>query len=320
MCVRVYVPDRGQYPFGGVTLPDVALVQDGTTYSGKEMCSKINANNQDNGSYGITPIAPNFNLNKYIQLRQEGNGTDSTPPTWPARNPAIFRAFFNNVYQQCIVFTNGTDCNPSCTIDADCDSDSAPGAPFCIEGKCSPVYDPAGVGLGNPSNRYLETYFDKGLGDIFVLRAKMPTTPKTFDGEKFIKPYEEYDMRYFSICPQESLATWRVGKCLYDQDIPVDDEGYYTVVISGLSSKPKNAIKECGVAWTFSPPAGDGAGDVNLSDMWIRNMLPSSNFTFAAQNIRVSGTEEEVMGEYYPVGTYYETKEDFEELGCPPFE
>ena len=132
MCVRVYVPDRGQYPFGGVTLPDVALVQDGTTYSGKEMCSKINANNQDNGSYGITPVPPNFNLNKYIQLRQEGNGTDSTPPTWPARNPAIFRAYFNNVYQQCIVFTNGTDCNPSCTMDTDCAS--APGAPFCIEG------------------------------------------------------------------------------------------------------------------------------------------------------------------------------------------
>lgn len=180
---------------------------------------------------------------------------------------------------------------------------------------CTPVINTAGVGLGNPSSRYVETYFDKGFGEVFVLRAKLPTTPKTFDGEIFIKPYDEYDMRYFSICPQEAKVSWRVGKCLYDEDIPTDDEGYYTVAISTPSARPKNAIKKCGVAWTYSPPAGDGAGDVNLSNMWLRNMLPY-NFTNAAQNVIVAGTEQEVMGDYYPIGTYY-TKEEFEELGCP---
>ena len=308
-------------------LPNVSVILEDNVLRDKEMCQAINASNK---GYGVTPTAIGFfNLSQYINARQVGLGPqcneslteDCTPPSWPARDPPVFRAFFNNDYQECIIFTNSTsqaigtaECDPECNVQSDCEK--VPGANDCVDHVCTPQYNPAGVGLGNPNNRYVETYFDQQFGDVLVLRAKKPTTPKTFNGEPFVDDYGNYDMRYFSICPQESQITWRVGKCLFDEEIPVDNDGYYTVAISRPSYRPNNANEKCGVAWTFSPAAGDGAGDLYLSNMWIRNELPSANFSNAAQNVKLPNQEEEVMGEYYPRGTYY-SKEEFEAFGCP---
>jgi hypothetical protein len=49
----------------------------------------------------------------------------------------------------------------------------------------------------------------------------------------------------------------------------------------------------------------------------LRNMLPSSQFAQAIQNVQV-GQEQAVMGPYYPVGRYYSTTSAFEHLGCHP--
>ena len=48
----------------------------------------------------------------------------------------------------------------------------------------------------------------------------------------------------------------------------------------------------------------------------IRNMLPAPDFAQAIQRIEKSGTEAQVMGDYFPHGTYT-SKADFEKLGCP---
>ena len=116
----------------------------------------------------------------------------------------------------------------------------------------------------------------------------------------------------------ESLATWRVGDCVFDEELAetLDDKGYYTLVLSRPSYRPRNAKPECGFMWTSTPPAGDGAGDLYLYNMWIRNALASPNFKEYAGNVLAPGTEKEVMGDYYPVGKYMSV-EEFEALGCP---
>jgi hypothetical protein len=47
-------------------------------------------------------------------------------------------------------------------------------------------------------------------------------------------------------------------------------------------------------------------------------MLPSPDFPHALQNVTESGTEPEVMGDYYPK-TQYLNKEEFEALGKKPW-
>jgi hypothetical protein len=288
LCQRIYVPDQRKEPFGDTTLPEVTLLlPDGSRLKDEAMCEAVDALNQ---GFAAPPQALGFDLLEYIGLRQVGLGPGSTPSTHPALNPPEFRAFFTADHQRCVFFTPLADCG-------------------------NPVYNPDGVGLGNPSNRYIESYIDKGFGEVLVLRAKKPTTPKTWHGNPFV-PDLDYDLVYYSICPQESLATWRVGDCIFDEELPTDAAGFYTLVLSRPSDRPANANKKCGVAWASTPPAGDGAGDLWLSNIWIRFMLPSPNFDEAAQNVENPGEEEAVMGPYLPQGEYM-SKEDFEARGCP---
>jgi hypothetical protein len=293
LCVRIYVPDAKDYPFGDTLLPEVTLVEpDGTVLTDDEaVCEAVDALNK---GFGVVPQAIGFDLGDYVFLRQAGLSLGPnpapTPPTHPALDPPDFKAFFNAEHQRCSFFTPQLDCG-------------------------DPTFNPDGVGLGNPSNRYIETYIDKGFGDVLVLRAKKPTTPKTWQGNPFVEDLD-YDLVYYSLCPQESLATWRVGDCIFDEELPTDSEGFYTLVLSRPTNRPDNANEKCGIAWASTPPAGDGAGDLWLSNIWIRFMLPSENFDEAAQNVLTPGTEEEVMGPYLPVGEYM-SKEDFEARGCP---
>ena len=293
VCTRIYVPDQGLEPFGGTELPRVTLIQaDGKRLTGEKMCTAIDAKH---GGFTAPPQAIGFNLKQYL-ARREGSRLNPElpvrPVTHPAVNPPEFKAFFNAEYTQCSFFTPEKDCG-------------------------TPVNNPDGVGLGNPAGRYIESYLDQGFGKVVVLRGKLPKTPKTWRGNSTV-PDEKYDLRYFSICPQESLATWRVGDCVFDEELAetLDDKGYYTLVLSRPSYRPRNAKPECGFAWTSTPPAGDGAGDLYLYNMWIRSALASPDFKEYAGNVMVPGTEKAVMGEYYPSGKYMSV-EEFEALGCP---
>lgn len=296
ICTRIYVPDQGLEPFGGTQLPEMTLImKDGRRLQGEQMCEAVDANNR---GFGAPPQAIDFDIHQYLALR-EGRRIDpqnlnlpERPPTHPAKNPPEFKAFFTTDHQKCVFFTPEEDCG-------------------------DPVNNPDGVGLGNPLGRYVESYLDQGFGRVLVLRGKLPTTPKTWKGDQVV-PDMDYDLRYFSLCPQESLATWRVGDCLFDEElaVSVDQDGFYTAVFSRPSFRPRNATSECGFAWAPTPPAGDGAGDVNLWNMWIRFAIPSPNFSEAAQNVVKPGTEEDIMGDYYPRGEYMSV-EEFEEKGCP---
>ena len=122
-------------------------------------------------------------------------------------------------------------------------------------------------------------------------------------------------MRYWSICQNESLYTTKGAGCVYDAQIPVDKHRRYTIVTSTAADRPKNAKAKCGVAYLPWPEAGDGAGHLDDGFLIVRNMLPSSNFHHAVQDTKTPGDEAAVMGPYLPHGAYT-TKAAFQQKGC----
>lgn len=168
----------------------------------------------------------------------------------------------------------------------------------------------------NIHNAYAYTTASWTQGDVAVFRAKAPTVPQTFEGQPVFgstgvdrdgdDEEDPAEVRYWSFCSTEQ--TTRFYGCLTDDQVPVDDDGYFTIVVSRASNRPANAVAECGVAWL-------PAGPLDRSVLIYRHMLPSADFEEAIQHIEI-GSEEADMGEYYPAGEYLSSASDFEALGC----
>ena len=154
---------------------------------------------------------------------------------------------------------------------------------------------------GNLDNSWISETFMPSLGQVLTLRAKAPTWGLAADSGA--------QLRYWSLCSYYLTAA--VHDCVVDQDIPVDDDGYWTIVVSRAGDRPANATTDCGVAWLEAAPDPD-----NDSVLVFRHQLPDPSFAQAIQHIDV-GSEEEQMGDYYPAGTYG-TVADYDSLGCDP--
>ncbi len=164
---------------------------------------------------------------------------------------------------------------------------------------------PAGF-FENIYNKYVATTISMDFGQVLTFRAKLPTTPRTFEGQPRMGSGQ---LRFWSICTGV-VATTTTYDCLVDKDISIDRNREFTLAISTAAARPANATARCGVAWLPAGPPGQ-------SVVILRNMLPSSQFAQAIQNVQV-GREQAVMGPYYPVGRYYPTTTAFERLGCHP--
>lgn len=138
----------------------------------------------------------------------------------------------------------------------------------------------------NPDNKYLATLIDSGRAA--VVRGKLPETPDTFPATSRMDPAQ---LRYWSICSGDGPSTSTLG-CLVDDEIPVDADGEFTIVVSAPEHRPDPA---CGVAWL---PAN--AGETLLI---MRNMLPAEDFPSSVQSADPENPEP-VMGPYYPEITY----------------
>jgi len=149
-----------------------------------------------------------------------------------------------------------------------------------------------------------------------ILRGKAPITPKTYRRDPFMD--EDVDMRYWSISATESFATTKVVDGAYDEQIPLDPDGFYTVVISREEDRPRNARDKNGVKWLSWGENGDGAGHPDDGMVAIRNMLPSPDFGHALQDVTAPEELDSVLGDYKPVVQYMST-EDFEALGNKPW-
>jgi hypothetical protein len=166
--------------------------------------------------------------------------------------------------------------------------------------------------FSNPDNTYLPTLLDFDPADrVFVVRGKLPVTPPGTSPTPWPDP--SFDMRYWSMCnaiyarPYPTIAD---GGCVADEDVVLDDNGFYTIAVSTEDARPSNATADNGVTWLRGI-----RGVRNL--LILRNMLPV-DFQYAAQNVTKDGswqTAYNVMQDYYPTITVACTTAHFEANG-----
>ena len=217
----------------------------------------------------------------------------ANPAVEPARNPAVWRAAYNGTF--------GFQC--------------------AFLGRCDGTPERQVTYYANADNQYVSTFLNNDFGAVAVTRGKLPLVPKTLASEAI---FDERDsqLRYWSICQNEYYSQM-VTDCIYDEQLAIDEDGYYTVVTSLMDDKPLNATSECGynyLAWTekgdgFGRMVEGGENRLNEALLIVRNMLPKEDFHQAIQNTSVPGDEYVMMEEYLPT-TEYMTRADFESLGC----
>lgn len=163
---------------------------------------------------------------------------------------------------------------------------------------------PAGF-FENVYINYIYTAVSPGFGQVAVFRAKLPTTPRTFDGQRRMGTGQ---LRFWSVCAG-NYPTTATYACRVDKDMRINRHRYFTLAVSTAAARPKNATAKCGVTWLPEGPT-------NQTVMIMRNMLPAPGFAQAIQHV-TPGHEHAQMGPYFPVGRYYRTTRSFERLGCP---
>lgn len=146
--------------------------------------------------------------------------------------------------------------------------------------------------FANEANAYLTAYADAAPGEILVIRGKVPTEPDTELGESVVGNFQ---MRYFSITSNLNEKPYPAVDGVYGNQLPFDRDGFYTVVVARDGDVPDSAAIFTWLRW------GDGDSEAVI----VRNMLPSSSFTHAVQDVTPSAygapsDAEEVMGEFYP--------------------
>jgi len=270
---RIYVPDEGTGPTGGVPMPEPVLtLKSGEVLRGAAACKALKSSQP----LRIKPNAVGVPKARYYDMvHQEGK-----PPTHPATNPPTWfiqydRAFLLGIY-----------------------TGQMPENPRRSTGGFYPNLD----------NNYVRAIINRKFGEVFVLRGKLPKTPSTLKGDSMMTAG---DLVYWSLCSNQGFSHTRVNDCLYDEQVPVDKNGNYMIVISREADRPRNAYPECGIGWLPMADDGDGSFDEDVTIIQIRNMLASPDFAESIQNIPGIGEEKATMKEYLPQ-SYYTTKGAFE--------
>ena len=266
---RIYVPDKGKNESGGVPLPEpVLILKNREELRGYEACEILHTNQPPQ----ISIDAVGLPMTVYSELvNQPGK-----PATWPATVPPTWylqydRDFLLGIYN---------------------------GQPPKSRRKSTGGFYP------NLDNNYVRTIINRKHGKVFVMRGKLPNTPKTYNGDEFMTKGE---LVYWSICSNQGFANTRVNDCLFDEQVPVNNNGEYIIVVSREEDRPRNAYPECGFGWLPMADDGDGAIDEDVTVIQIRNMLASPDFKHAIQNVNEIGKEKQVMGPYLPVSFYTTT-------------
>lgn len=155
----------------------------------------------------------------------------------------------------------------------------------------SSVDSGSGGFLSNIHNAYTTTGFDRSGGSIAMVRGKAPT----YRGQPGV-PFNEEQLRYWSLCGNE-FVTQRFTDCAADYQVPLDDSGFFTVVISDPADRPANATAENGFLWLPWGPYPDQL-------LLYRHMLQNPSFEQAIHNVEKGDALSHVMGEFEPKAVY----------------
>lgn len=149
--------------------------------------------------------------------------------------------------------------------------------------------DTGGGFLSNVDNAYVTTMMSRDQGSLYVMRARAPTYAR----DPTQAPLGDAQLRYWSLCTNEFVTQRYVG-CLHDAQLPLDEQGWFTLVVSDPAQRPANTAEGSRIAWL---PWGAAYPD---SVIIYRHMLPSPHFAQAVQNVPYGVPAAEVMGEYLP--------------------
>ncbi|MDT8992292.1 hypothetical protein RQP54_15575 [Curvibacter sp. APW13] len=287
MHMRNYIPDQGTDWTGGVGLPEVELhLADGTVLRGEEACAATDAPRRGKQ----VPIVVSKKL-------------------WLALNSLPWRPADRTPAKDFDVTTMVRFYNREHLI-LDTFFPAIPNNWLAVE---------KGGFWSNPVTRYGYTYLSQAYGQVYVARAKMPSTPSTFANQG--EPLNtQADMRYWSLCTSTSPAIGNVVDCVHDENVRphLDRAGFFNVVVSRAPDRPANATEQCGVVW-MEYGNGDGipGGSQDFGVLINRHTLVNPGFAQTWFNVKEVGSEAKVMGPYLPTVINLRTRQKFEALGCP---
>jgi hypothetical protein len=181
-------------------------------------------------------------------------------------------------------------------------------------------YAGAMEGGGDPTTQYMLVHLSRKFGPVYVMRGKMPSFPNTYVGAggKGLEVMPDAQTRYWSLVSCEAAPSGQIVDGLTDMQIPLDEDGNYTIVYSRREDRPSNAMLENGVAWIEWSPRGEGIdGPKNREDfgmLMLRIMANNPDWAESPDKVTKPGMEEAVMGPYYPRGEYTD-KAKFEATG-----
>ena len=275
---RVYVPDKGRNRRGGQPLPTPELrLADGSVLKGQAMCDALNSNHSYQSQNLPLPV-----YNTYV------NWPGKDPATNPATPDFSFEKFFS------LNYTLSAYKTPAEHAAAD--------------------YTPVGTFYNNLDARYMVGSYSFAFGQVLVVRGKMPKTPHTDAGQRRMGGGQ---LREWDMCVEESLAVTGTYRCLYDEQFPLRKGRRYVMVVAHAGNRPRNATKRCRVAWLPADPVGDAAGRPDVGSLVTRNIVPSPSFHKTSWDVTQPNTAAQVMGAYYPTGTYMSKAQFQKKFGCP---
>jgi len=296
LAMRNYIADVGYDGTGNAELqqvkryglPQVTLnLPDGTHLTGDEMCNAVSASKEGE--------AKGYSEKQWNQLV----ASSGDPVNAPAQPTPVWQLFWNVDYSVTGLF----------------DPD-----PVSRESE-HPANDDGGF-ANNPDTKFLMASFSLKYGPVYVIQGKMPTHQRTRHREKTWTP--DTQVRYWSACTGAAPPSGAGWDCVFDEEVPVDENGWYTLVVSRPEDRPSNAKEECGVKWI---DFGKGEGEYPGARPWVnvvymRFMNPDPDWPQSPLNIPLPSTtnpypqDAYTMKEYFPA-SHYETKAQYESHGCP---
>lgn len=176
---------------------------------------------------------------------------------------------------------------------------------------------------------YLVRGMSVGKGKVAVLTGKLPTYPKTRNGEPVM---ERAECRYWSITSYDSSFPFaKVPGCamtsVMDDEVVTDADGRYVIVYSRREDRPRNARPENGVTWlewgdiptqSFTFRWMSVAPEWNMPIAPNEENLPWTKTSWSGKNLDrkliYENNHNGFLGWYLPQ-MHYLTREDFETLG-----
>ena len=276
---RIYLPDDGRAPAGGAPLPRPVLeLASGETLRGPEACTALRTRQPVVLAADAASIPPA----RYRELITQPD----RPDTWPAQTPA---QWYIQLDRKSLLGIYTGEINEKARRS---------------EGGFYP----------NPDNFYIRTIVNRKHGPIFLVRAKAPSTPQTVDGDPVMGGGQ---LRYWSICSNQGFVNTRVNDCLFDEEIPVDPQGFFTVAVSRAEDRPRNARLECGIGWLPMAEDGDGMFDEDATVVQIRHMLGADDFDNSIERVERQDALAETLGPYMPRTQYLQTNQVEAFFPCP---